>query len=59
MYCLKYIMPSKTIVGKLADLNGALNISKRFSDYMLENGAVSEPAQNHALSVEATQLVGW
>ena len=42
-----------------ADLNGALNIGKRFSDYMLENGAVSEPAQNHASSVEATQLVGW
>lgn len=37
-----------------ADLNGALNISKRFSDYMLENGVVSEPAQNSALSREPT-----
>ena len=27
------------IYGQNADLNGAINISKRFSGYMLENGA--------------------
>ena len=42
-----------------ADLNGALNISKRFSGYMLENGVVSEPTQNQSLTLEATQLVRW
>jgi putative transposase len=42
-----------------ADLNGALNIAKRFSEQCFENGAMSELAQNHASSVEATQLVGW
>lgn len=40
-----------------ADLNGALNIGKRFSNYMLENGVVSEPTQNYALSMEATQFI--
>ncbi len=40
------------------DLNGALNIAKRFEGYMLSDGAVSEPALNQSSTLEATQLVG-
>lgn len=40
-----------------ADLNGALNIAKRFSSYMLENGVMSELTQNHDLIVEAAQFI--
>jgi putative transposase len=40
-----------------ADLNGALNIAKRFEDYTFSNGVVSEPTQNQSQTLETPQLV--
>lgn len=47
-----------------ADLNGAINIGKRLTSYMLVSGAFCEQAHNslvcvHHKSPEATQLVEW